>query len=498
MGIYDIKDKFEAEAVKRERREWVLEHCIQRGMDLRRHFKSYPMEPVMYPAIKAINLAAPPEWGFDRVIVSDIIRTLCWDRVRTINRRKRARERRARGEPAATPRPRKKKYEEFEMDDDSSDGEYNGTPEETAIQPVLVGRVNPDPGASRIATSPGDTLLTANTAWKERPFTRQEGGDCDIEQPFALHQRQHRVNNSPTNIRNQKQYQLQGGVRSKGPHISTAEGSADPTQSPGTLQIEPSPPYSHSPLRSPFQSPVWDEQLTSHEGNRYQSHERYIEPPAKPSNRTAETPTARDWRPQQSTYGKRARSPLTAAPATSNDTSAPSTVAASRNVQQSYSNRAKSPRPGGQHEPIGDHGGAIHSPNARIAWKEKLPPSVVTTTPRHAHNHTHGKLPALAQSRAAKSLETFTVRISNKRYRFPKNITWNEFDHELNNELSIGEDEVRVFRSTTGDKRDREWRPLNYKEELEKIIKSYSIAGVEVKAMKSVRSPTYILWDSPS
>lgn len=87
MGISDIPDKSEASRTKRDRRLWVLEECIRRGMDLRRNFNSYSYESKMYPAIKSITKSAPAQWGWDRSITKDIIRTLCWDRVRTVNRR---------------------------------------------------------------------------------------------------------------------------------------------------------------------------------------------------------------------------------------------------------------------------------------------------------------------------------------------------------------------------------------------------------------------------
>lgn len=79
--------KKEMEQIKRERRQWVLEECLKRCMDLRQSFNSWSYETRMYPAIKAITAAAPPDWGWDRTTTRDIIRTLCWDRVRSQNRR---------------------------------------------------------------------------------------------------------------------------------------------------------------------------------------------------------------------------------------------------------------------------------------------------------------------------------------------------------------------------------------------------------------------------
>lgn len=89
MGIRGIADKAEAERIKRDRRQWVLEECIKKGMDLRATFNSYPYETKMYPTIKWITHMAPADWGWDRITTRDVVRTLCWDRVRTMNRRAR-------------------------------------------------------------------------------------------------------------------------------------------------------------------------------------------------------------------------------------------------------------------------------------------------------------------------------------------------------------------------------------------------------------------------
>lgn len=75
------------EKMKRDRRKFVLEECMKRGMDLRQNFNSYPYESKIYPAIKTIISATPPSWGWNREVTRDMIRTLCWGRVRTENRR---------------------------------------------------------------------------------------------------------------------------------------------------------------------------------------------------------------------------------------------------------------------------------------------------------------------------------------------------------------------------------------------------------------------------
>lgn len=86
MNIFDADPKF-VERNKRDRRVFVLEECLKRGMDLRQNFSAYSYETKMYPAIKHIESIAPPDWGWDRSVVRDVIRTLCWDRVRSKNRR---------------------------------------------------------------------------------------------------------------------------------------------------------------------------------------------------------------------------------------------------------------------------------------------------------------------------------------------------------------------------------------------------------------------------
>lgn len=72
---------------KRDCRAFVLEECIKRGMDLRQNFSAYAYETKMYPAIKGITAAAPSSWAWDKMVTRDVIRTLCWDRVRSRNRR---------------------------------------------------------------------------------------------------------------------------------------------------------------------------------------------------------------------------------------------------------------------------------------------------------------------------------------------------------------------------------------------------------------------------
>lgn len=86
MGVIDGMGKI-SQQKKRARRSWVLEECIRRGMDLRTNFNAYDYELKMYPAIKGITQSAPLEWDWDRSVTRDVIRTLCWDRVRNENRR---------------------------------------------------------------------------------------------------------------------------------------------------------------------------------------------------------------------------------------------------------------------------------------------------------------------------------------------------------------------------------------------------------------------------
>lgn len=74
------------EREKRERRRFVLDQCIRRDMNLRRNFNAYHYDEKMFPAIRGITKAAPAAWNWDRSVVKDIIRTLCFDRVRTMNR----------------------------------------------------------------------------------------------------------------------------------------------------------------------------------------------------------------------------------------------------------------------------------------------------------------------------------------------------------------------------------------------------------------------------
>lgn len=55
-------------------------------MDLWQRFHSWPYQTRMYPAIKVITAAAPADSEWTRVRTRDVIRTLCWDRVRSYNR----------------------------------------------------------------------------------------------------------------------------------------------------------------------------------------------------------------------------------------------------------------------------------------------------------------------------------------------------------------------------------------------------------------------------
>jgi hypothetical protein len=84
MNIYNPNKKIES----RNKREWrrsVLHQCIKQDMFSKEPLNSYPYETKMYPAIKYIADIAPPEWDWDRLTVRDIIRTICLDRVPTIN-----------------------------------------------------------------------------------------------------------------------------------------------------------------------------------------------------------------------------------------------------------------------------------------------------------------------------------------------------------------------------------------------------------------------------
>lgn len=96
--------KKEMEQAKRDRRQWVLEECLKRGMDLRCSFNTWPYKTRMYPAIKAITAAALEDWRWDRVTTRDVIRTLCWDRVRSYNRRNKSIDDRAKQPKKATTR----------------------------------------------------------------------------------------------------------------------------------------------------------------------------------------------------------------------------------------------------------------------------------------------------------------------------------------------------------------------------------------------------------
>lgn len=62
----------------------------------------------MYPAIKVTTAAAPSDWGWNRTTTRDIIRTLCWDRVRSQNRRIRSTGRELKkSKPVEKPTPTK-------------------------------------------------------------------------------------------------------------------------------------------------------------------------------------------------------------------------------------------------------------------------------------------------------------------------------------------------------------------------------------------------------
>ncbi|RPB14501.1 hypothetical protein P167DRAFT_572232 [Morchella conica CCBAS932] len=90
MGVVDpVTNKTDSKLL-RARRQWVLEECLCRGMRLDCTFKSYPYETRMYPSIKAIHAISPKEWGWSREVVRDIIRVMCWDRVRNFRARDRA------------------------------------------------------------------------------------------------------------------------------------------------------------------------------------------------------------------------------------------------------------------------------------------------------------------------------------------------------------------------------------------------------------------------
>lgn len=294
MGISDILDKSEASRIKRDRRQWVLEECIRRGMDLRRSFNSYSYESKMYPAIKSITKSAPAQWGWDRSITKDVIRTLCWDRVRTVNQRTYRRSSLAAAKSQQNPAP--------------------------------------------ISTS-----IAKSTAERAHVFSSDED----------------------------------------------------------EVQIRPKLPTKIIPRASI--TPVVNKKSS----------------PTTPS------------KPRKQNLGI---TPSVGSACRINPTS-PITQGIRLHKAQ------VSPRP--------------------------YPP--ITPSPK----------------------DSFSVKVKGQIIWFPKDVSYIEFDARINSYIPVSHDDMRCYRAITGSNRDREWKPLGYKEELESVIRLFSSVGVELGIRKKVVYPQY-------
>ncbi|KAL0631701.1 hypothetical protein Q9L58_009445, partial [Maublancomyces gigas] len=255
-------------------------------MDLRRNFSSYSYESKMYPAIKSITKSAPAQWGWDRSITKDIIRTLCWDRVRTVNRR-------------------------------------------TSKSSLAAAKSQQNP-------APISTGIAESTARRAHIFSSDED---EVQ------------------------------IRPKLPTKTVPRASIPPI---ANMKYPPTTPSKLGKQNLP------------------------ITPPVGPSWRINPTsPTTRGIRLHKSQV---------------------------------------SPRP-------------------------YLP---ITTS----------------------SKDRFSVTVKGQIISFPKDVSYIEFDARINSYIPVGHDDIRCYRAMAGSNRDREWKPLGYKEELESVIRLCSNVGVELTIKK--------------
>lgn len=301
MGISDA-NKTIMEKIKREHRQWVLEECLKRGMDLRQNFASWPYETRMYPAIKSITAAAPAEWGWDRLVTRDIIRTLCWDRVRSKNRRAK------------------------ETNPNKHPGVYK------KADP-------PEIPSAHDSKAKAKTKVKSKTKSKPKPDIDAEIVDSDTPLPLAK--------------------------------------------------------------------------------------------PPKTISRT--------------------KIPASAVRETSHPTPTP-----------------------------------IKYLRKSVATSPVQPPSpyMDASSPLDQESQCAQRLPSLAPEDS----DTFKVKLGRKIVLFARDIDYEEFDNEIQNMLTIEEDEMRCYRSVRGSKQDTEWKPLGYAIEFTKMLEMYADVGIEVGVQSKVQS----------
>lgn len=83
--------------------------------------------------------------------------------------------------------------------------------------------------------------------------------------------------------------------------------------------------------------------------------------------------------------------------------------------------------------------------------------------------------------------ETFKVKIGNKTFTIAIDISYDEFDNDIESHMIVEDGEIRVYRANTGTMRDRKWKPIQFPSELTTLIKKYADVGVELTVQKQVK-----------
>lgn len=371
MGILN-GDKAKEARDKRDQRRFVLEECLKRGLDLWSNFSTYPYETKMYPTIKWITTIAPPAWGWDRVIIRDIIRTLCWDRVRSMNRRYKA------SNPEEAEKEAEKKAKKEAKKSRATKQKLmkaNSKPmrQTSDISDISEGEVQPPP-----------KVRPHNTKERLKPTRRTSDiSDGEVQPP-------------------PKERQRTAGARAK--LLREVDEGAGPL-------------------------------------------------PRKYQYRTETTLDEAVRFPKAQQTFSRTRIPDV-------------------HTQNASSQRLQPTSPA---IPPSSSFRTMSSSSEELYDAQRLPHLTYTPTPRNSFDEEL----------------TLRVRIGSKSYVFPRDIDWEEFDSAIDNVLTIQMGEIRVYRANSGTKRDKEWKPLCFMDELKSAVEKFSEVGIEVSVEKEVEKACF-------
>ncbi|KAH0605750.1 uncharacterized protein H6S33_011126 [Morchella sextelata] len=349
----------------RLRRQWVLEECLSKGIRLDTSFNSYAYETKMWPMIKWVAATAPRDWGWDRLLVKDVIRTMCWDR----GRNKRNRELRAAGVPPDATRARRKRLPPTTADDSGGSGKQDSSQRvETAME--ADGEADEGPMSTRRSTAPTSPIITPPPQ-RSRTMNAQNKDNRGVQQPVVL--------TAPAGGRNQ------ASKVSKAPTAATK--SKPTTNKRPQVDGGAEGPKASSPMAVPISKFVRDRmQVQSPPSPQFESSP--LVPPAR-------TPV----------HLQKFRQPKSTAPET-----------------------------------------------VSYAAKDKADTD--------------------------KEKDVIQVFMGKRVFRFATDIEWDEFELEIQSRVTLEADESMFYRARGG--RDKEWKPLAYPVELERMIEQYAECGAEI------------------